>query len=164
MKISVRIADPSDSAAVTKILAASYPALMAGHYEPDVLSALLPRMTVANPRLLASGSYYLAISANGEAAGCGGWTHDRPGTGELSDGLGHVRHFGVLPDWAGRGVGRALFARCLHDARAAGITVFECYSSLNGEGFYRAMGFETVDRIDVDMGPGPALPSVLMRR
>ncbi|MEZ5669842.1 MAG: GNAT family N-acetyltransferase [Alphaproteobacteria bacterium] len=161
--VAIRTARPDDADAVRAVLEASYPALMAGAYPPAVLAALLPRMVDANPRLLGSGRYYLAEVA-GAVAGCGGWSRERPGGGAAEPGLGHIRHFAVRADRAGRGIGRALMQRCLAEARADGVVLLECYASLNAEGFYRAMGFRTVGPLDVRMGPGPALPSMLMRR
>lgn len=161
---TVRLATPDDAAAVSALLAACYPVFLAGHYDTDLLDALLPRMTQASPALLASGSYYLAEASDGTVIGCGGWTRERPGTGEVTEGLGHVRHVGVHPAWAGRGVGRALFERWRKQARACGIREFECYATLNAEGFYNALGFETEGPLEVDMGPGPKMPSMLMRQ
>jgi len=119
-------------------------------------------MTVAQPKLLESGSYYVAESSDGAIIGCGGWTKERPGTSEIRAKVGHIRHFGVHPDWARCGVGKALYARCEIDARDAGITKFECYSSLNGEAFYSALGFRRVAQIEVDMFEGVRFPSVHM--
>ena len=159
----VRVAAPEDMAAVAAVLQASYPALMAGAYPPELLARALPLMTRPHPRLLASGRYYLC-ETRGEAIGCGGWSPERPGTEECEPGLAHIRHFAVRADRIGRGAGRALYERCDADARAAGIYAFECWSSLNGEGFYAALGFERVRAIDVAMAPGLSFPSLLMRR
>jgi hypothetical protein len=54
--------------------------------------------------------------------------------------LGHIRQFATHPNWTRRGIGRALFERCVADARAAGVCTFECYSSIGAERFYRALG------------------------
>jgi len=166
---TVKPARPKDRAAVNALLKASYPALMAGSYDPDALAAALRPLTKAQPQLLRSGTYYLAETADGRAAdrdivGCGGWTRDRPGTGEVEGTLGHIRHFGTHPDWTGRGVGRAIYERCAAQAREAGITAFECHASLNAEGFYAKLGFAAVRRLDVTLNPRHSLPSVLMRR
>ncbi len=136
---TIRPATPEDAAAVTAVLQASYPALMQGHYDPDALAAALPRMTRANGALLASGTYYVAKAAAGPLIGCGGWSFERPGTGAVEPGLAHIRHFGVAPDWTGRGAGRALYARCAAEARAAGASRFECFASLNAVPFYRLL-------------------------
>jgi GNAT superfamily N-acetyltransferase len=137
---------------------------MAGHYEPALLAALLPLITVANPRLLASGRHYVAVTGTGEIAGCGGWSHERPGTEEIEPGLGHIRHFGTHPGWTGRGIGRALLERCLHDSEREGVTCLECYANLNAEGFYRALGFAPVQPVRVSITPQLAMPALLMRR
>lgn len=161
--IAVRIARPGDAALVDLVLQESYPALMAGAYEPELLARALPVMVRSNPKLLASDSFYLAESG-GEPVGCGGWTFDEPGTGVFESGTAHIRHFGVRPGWTGKGAGRLLYERCEIDARAAGARRFVCFSSLNGEPFYRAVGFISERVIDVSMGPDVGLPSILMTR
>ena len=163
MNISIRVATPADSAAVAEVLVHSYPELMAGAYDPDLLARALPLITRPHPRLLAGGCYYLA-EWDGHAAGCGGWSRERPGGNEVEPGLAHIRHFATHRDWIGRGVGRALYERCEQDARAAGVNRFECYASLNGEAFYAAMGFARIGAIEVGMGPDVEFPSILMRR
>jgi GNAT superfamily N-acetyltransferase len=163
MSISIRVATPVDAAAVAHVLVNSYPTLMAAAYDPALLARALPLITRAHPRLLAGGSYYLA-EADGHAAGCGGWSWERPGETEVETGLAHIRHFATHGDWTGRGVGRALYERCEQDARAAGANRFECYASLNGEAFYAALGFARIGAIEVAMGPGLDFPSILMQR
>jgi N-acetylglutamate synthase-like GNAT family acetyltransferase len=160
----VRVAGPEDAAAVTRVLEGCYPELLAPAYDPELLARVLPQMTRANPLLLASGTFFVC-EAGGEAVGCGGWTRERPPGGAAAEpGLAHLRHFAVRSDWVGRGVGRALYRRCEASARAAGMRRFEAWSTLNGEGFYRALGFARVEAIAAPMGPGLALPSMLMRR
>ena len=161
---TLRVATPADEAGVTALLEASYPPLMRPSYDQAVLAPALVLMTQASAVLLASGTYHLAKLADGRLVGCGGWTRERPGSGEVEPGLAHIRHFGTHPDWLGRGIGRALYARCEAEARAAGLCRFECQASLNAEGFYDALGFAAVRRIEVPIGPGPRLPGVLMTR
>jgi GNAT superfamily N-acetyltransferase len=163
MSLTVRPTMLADAEAVTAVLGASYPRLMAGHYDADTLAGLLPLITVAQPKLLASGRYYVAAAAEGAIVGCGGWSHERPGSGGFEPGLGHIRHFATHPDWTGRGIGRALFARCVADAAREGVTRFECNSNLNAEGFYRTLGFVPVRRIMVPITPEHQLAAVMMR-
>ena len=160
---SVRIACPEDARTVERVLKASYRQLMAPAYPADLLARALPLMTRPHPRLLASGRYYLC-EADGQPLGCGGWSFERPGSLETEPGIAHIRHFAVRADRAGGGVGRALYERCEAEARAAGVRTFECWSSLNGEGFYAAMGFERLGPLDVPMAPDLMLPSIRMRR
>ena len=160
----VRIATPDDAANVGRLLEASYPPLMAQAYDARTLLRALDLMTKANPALLASGTYYVAESPGGRTVGCGGWTLERPGTAVTEPGLAHVRHFATDPSWARRGVGRAIFDRCESAARLAGVHAFECYSSLNAERFYAALGFRRVRYLDVQLTSDVLLPGVLMLR
>ena len=158
----IRVAVPDDADRVEALLQSSYPQLMAPAYEARLLGAALKLMTRANPALLESGSYYLIAGDGDDLAACGGWTRQRPGSGEIEDGLGHIRHFATHPQWLGRGLGTAILERCRREAIAAGLTRFECFSSLNAEGFYAAAGFERERRVDIEMGPEIRLPAVLM--
>jgi ribosomal protein S18 acetylase RimI-like enzyme len=161
--IRVRPSQTADAAAVGQVLLSSYPTLMAQAYEHDVLVLALPLMTRPNPKLLGCGTYYIA-QTDDEIVGCGGWSREEPGSNVVVPGTAHIRHFAVKPDWVRRGVGRALFDRCEADARAQGICLFRCFASLNAVGFYRLLGFGDRGVINVAMGPGVSLPSMLMER
>ncbi len=162
-EFTIRLATLEDEDKVSALLKASYSVLMGPAYDKAMFSLALPVMARANPRLLKTTSYYVAEAADGLLAGCGGWTHARPGTGEVEPQLAHIRHFGTHPAWTGKGVGRALFDTCVKAAEAAGVRQFECYASLNAEGFYRALGFKEIRRTDIPMGPDVSLPSIVMR-
>jgi GNAT superfamily N-acetyltransferase len=159
VSVAVRVAGPEDAAAVEATLRASYPTLMAPGYPADIFARALPPMVRANPALLRSGAYYLAEAADGPVAGCGGWSLVRPGAPDapIDPTLGHVRHFATHPAWVRRGVGRALFDRCVADAQGAGVRRFECYSSLGAEPFYAAL-----EPVTIVLQPGITLPSVRM--
>jgi GNAT superfamily N-acetyltransferase len=162
--VAVRLAGTDDTDAVSRVLSSSYPILMAAAYDSSaLLSEALPLIVRANPKLLRSGNYFVA-EADDEVIGCGGWSLERPGTGEVTDGIGHIRHFATRADRVGRGVGRALYAACEAQARAAGVKVFECYSTLNAQGFYSSLGFAPIGRIDVLLSDSVKLQGVHMRR
>jgi N-acetylglutamate synthase-like GNAT family acetyltransferase len=162
--MNIRLAVPDDADGVTRVLDTSYPRLMQAAYATEALEAVLPFMTRANPALLQSGQYYVAIADDGRIVGCGGWTREAPGTTQIEAGLGHLRHFATHPDWLGRGIGRLIYTRCVHQARLAGVRTFECWASLNAEPFYTALGFALVERRDVHMPGNTSLPSLIMRK
>lgn len=135
---------------------------MQPYYAPPLLDAALPYITRANPILLASGTFFLAEDPNGNAVGCGGWTRERPGKGDVEPELGHIRHFATRPDHTGRGIGRSLYSACVRQAKSAGIIRLECYASLNAVGFYSALGFKKTEDMDVELSGQTKLPSVLM--
>lgn len=146
------------------LLTASYGTLFPAAYSPRVLSVALPLMTKANPRLLSCGTFHVAVEPGGEIVGCGGWTFERPGSGERTDGAGHIRHFATHPGWTRCGVGRALVQRCVDEALGNGLEFLECQSSLVAESFYRAQGFVAIEDIEIELAPNVMFPGVLMRR
>jgi GNAT superfamily N-acetyltransferase len=160
----LRVATPEDAEAVAAVLRPSYSELMAAAYPEALMTRALPLITRPNPGLLASGRYYLVEAETGDPAGCGGWSADPPGGREEDPRQAHIRHFATHPDWTGRGVGRSLYLRCEADARAAGFAAFECYASLNGEPFYAALGFRSLERIETPMPGGIRFPAVRMER
>jgi N-acetylglutamate synthase-like GNAT family acetyltransferase len=136
---------------------------MALGYEPTLFARALPLLTKANPMLLSSCTWYVveALDAEDRLVGCGGWARQRPDVPNepVDPVLGHIRHFATHPNWTRRGIGRALFDRCVADARAAGVCTFECYSSIGAEGFYRALGFSTVEPMKLALAENLAICS-----
>jgi len=158
-----RPAKPTDFAAVGEVLSSAYGTLLSTSYPKDLLDAALPYMIKPIPELLASGTYYVAERGPGVLSGCGGWTKASPGGGPAIEGEAHVRHFATSPQATRQGIGTSLLARCAADARASGVRIFQCFSTLNAEPFYKAFGFVTVAPIEVPMGPTLKFPGVLMR-
>ncbi|PPD25565.1 MAG: GNAT family N-acetyltransferase [Hyphomicrobium sp.] len=163
-RFEVRVALPIDRDAVARLLERSYPALMAGSYEPSVLAAALPLMTQAQPPLLASGTFFVAVVDGGAVIGCGGWTPEQPGRdATVEAGLGHIRHFGVDPDWTRQGVASAIMSTCIDSARQHGIVRLQCMASINAEKFYVSAGFVATGRRVVMLGNTIPFPSVNMQ-
>jgi GNAT superfamily N-acetyltransferase len=163
---AVRTASPKDAEAVSGLLQASYQSLMAFGYEPVLFARAFPILAKANPMLLSCGTWYVAEVPNADGAliGCGGWTRQRPEAPNdpVDPAVGYIRHFATHPSSTRRGVGRALFGRCLTDARAAKVCSFECFSSLGAEAFYRALGFETVEPMNLALGENLTVPCIRM--
>jgi GNAT superfamily N-acetyltransferase len=161
---TIRRAWPDDAEAVGELLRASYPPLMAAGYPADVLERALPAMMKANPLLLRSGTYHLAVADDGTVVGCGGWTREPPGPPcqPIDPKVGHIRHFATHPGYLRRGVGTALLDRCIEEARVAGVRRLECLSSLVAERFYASVGFRPVSSRAVILAPGVQFDSVIM--
>ena len=162
----IRPAEPQDEEEISTLLQESYPKLMRSCYNSEVLDVALPAMTAANPALLSCGTYYIiqCVDAENCILACGGWTQQAPGrVGSVVSSVGHIRHFATHPDWTGNGLGKAFLDRCVHEAQAVGLSHLECFSCINAEGFYRAAGFEVVERTSVPMGV-ISFPCTLMRR
>lgn len=160
----LRRAKPADAAAVSSLLETSYRTLFAPDYAPEVLARALPLMTRANERLLASDTFYVVEAPGAQIVGCGGWSKELPGTGAVSPGLAHIRHFATHPDWLRKGIGRQIFERCLHDAKAEGIERFFCFSSLSAVEFYRTQSLRVLQALDLRLTADITIPSVIMER
>ncbi len=157
----VRTTSEADTVAIDLLLERSYPVLMRNSYDAETLAIALPLMVRSNPALLQSGTYHLAEEA-GHVVGCGGWTRERPGGGEIVPGLAHLRHFAADPAFTRRGVGRAIFQECVRQAHSAGVTRWMVFPSLNAEPFYRAMGLQAANRLTIAMTESVSFPVVVM--
>ena len=162
-EIKIRTATPEDAALLTELITASYRQLDTGLYDSAQLAAALPVMSQANPKLLESGTYYVA-EVDGTAAACGGWTFEKPGSGEVEDGVAHIRHFATHPDYLRRGLARLLLDHCLQEAKARGATLMKSQATLPAEKFYASAGFRTLRPIEVRMGPDIVLPALDMEQ
>lgn len=162
--LAVRAATLDDLDAIEAVLAASYPHFFAAAYDEAILAAALPIMVRANSDLLASGRFHVAAARDGKVVGCGGWSSAMPGTGALEAETGHIRHFATHPDWCGRGVGRLIYARCTAQGREEGVRRFTCWSSLNAEPFYRALGFVPIGHREVHLRGTVPFPAMEMTR
>jgi GNAT superfamily N-acetyltransferase len=160
--VRIEVAALTDADDITAVLQSSYPALLAGHYAPALLATALPRMTQANPTLLRSGTFYVARISGDRIVGCGGWTRERPGSGEIAAGVGHIRHFGTHPDHLRRGIGKRVLERCIAEAASCGIRTLECYSTLCAVGFYAAFGFAAARDFEVEFPGNVRFPAVHM--
>ena len=160
---SIRPATPADIGAVDSLLRRSYGPLLRADYPPSVLVLALPRMARAQPRLMASGRYFLA-EEEGLLLGAGGWSVEPPGGGAAVPGLGHVRHVATDAGAVRRGVGRALMERVFSEAREGGMAHLSSLSTLTAVPFYEALGFRALRPVDLSFGPGVPFPAVEMER
>lgn len=74
--------------------------------------------------------------------------------------MAKLERFAVLPEWRGRGLGRALIDATIADAQAAGFTAFVLHAQAHLEGLYASLGFERRGGVFEEAG----IPHVLMAR
>jgi N-acetylglutamate synthase-like GNAT family acetyltransferase len=163
MRIHIRSAGLDDQELVRSVLERSYPAGLADHYEPALLTRALPVLCAPSAELLNSTRYHLVLR-EAEAVACGGWSVDPPPQAQAAGKIAVIRRFAVVPELAGQGIGRSLFEHCLGEARAYGAERLLVRASLNAEPFYARLGFERLYPIDKPLAGGSALPCVLMER
>jgi len=160
-EIGFRLAVRGDLAAVDALLARSYPRLLKPDYPASVLVTALPIISRAQPDLVMSGSYWVAVQ--GQAlVGAGGWTRAAPAGSMPDERAGHVRHVMTDDRAVRRGIGRGLMARVKAQAMAAGVTQLDCLATRTAVPFYTAMGFATLGPVEVPLRAGISFPAVRM--
>lgn len=162
--IVVRPAGPKDIPALDAMLFRAFDTLLRPDYPADVLERAVPMMGKARVDLVVSGSYFVATDGKRRILGAGGWTAVPPHGGETAAHVGNVRHFGVDPAAARRGVASALMARVIKDAARHGVTLLDCMSTRSAVRFYAAMGFEAVGEAEVMLSKDVAFPVIRMQR
>lgn len=160
----VRAAMPADTAEIDALFRASYGTLLKPDYDTEVLRAALPSLLITSPRLINSGTFFVAETGGGEFLAAGGWTQASPFGGVGPREVGHMRRVGVHPDYARSGVGGALLGHILDNAVRTGVRRMCCLSTLTARGFYEAYGFEVSGEVSLTLRPGVQLPAVQMLR
>jgi len=175
MNWSLRLARMDDVPALEELIPLSVRALQAAHYSPAQMEAALGPVFGVDRQLIADGTYFVVEDA-GRIVGCGGWSRrkavfggDRARTGadELIDpsrNPARIRAFFVHPDFARRGIGRAILTACESAIVAANFSSAELVATLAGEPLYAAFAYEVVERYEVPMSDELTLPVVKMRK
>lgn len=162
--LTVRQSGKGDLAAVDALLGRSYPALLKDHYPPSLLVTAIPAISKAQPRLLASGTYFVVEDEAGQIVGAGGWTAVAPGEPDAgASTTGHIRHVVTDHRLTRRGIGKVLMTRIFSSAKEAGMTRLDCLSTLMAVPFYASCGFVEEGPVSVNLRPGIEFPAILMR-
>ncbi|HEY1049348.1 MAG TPA: GNAT family N-acetyltransferase [Prosthecobacter sp.] len=172
---SIRLATAADIPALEALIPLSVRALQSAHYSPAQMEAALGPVFGVDRQLINDGTYFV-VEAEGQIIGCGGWSRrkavfggDRGRAGEdtaldpASD-PARIRAFFVRPDWARRGIGRAILQACEKALKAAGFREAVMVATLTGEALYTAHGYTVEERCEVPLSNGLMLPVVRMSR
>ncbi|HEX9305214.1 MAG TPA: GNAT family N-acetyltransferase [Thermoanaerobaculia bacterium] len=172
---ALRKATLEDRSALERLIAASARGLSLPDYTPAQVEAALGSAFGVDSELIRDGTYFVA-EADGCIVGCGGWSRRatlfgsdaQPGRrSELLDPAAdsaRIRAFFVHPDWARRGIGRAILERCEEEARDFGFRSAELLATLPGVPFYRSLGYEGEDRTRHTLRDDITIDFVPMRR
>jgi len=164
-----------DVRVLEELIPLSVRTLQAAHYSPAQMEAALGPVFGVDRQIIADGTYFVA-EHDGQIVGCGGWSRRkavfggdrvRSGADELIDPArepARIRAFFIHPDWARRGIGRAILAACESAIVAAKFPNAELVATLTGEPLYAAFAYEVVERYEVPMSGGLHLPVVRMRK
>jgi GNAT superfamily N-acetyltransferase len=172
---SLRKATLEDRPALEELIAESARGLSRPDYTDSQVEAALGSAFGVDSELIRDGTYFVA-EADDRLVGCGGWSRRatlfgsdaQPGRrSELLDPAkdsARIRAFFVHPDWARRGVGRAILERCEAEARANGFRSAELLSTLPGHPFYRTLGYAGDEKVQHSLPDGVTIDFIPMRK
>ena len=173
---SIRLATEDDIPGLHALIEASVRGLQAGDYTPAQMEGALGTVLGVDTQLIRDRTYFVAESIGGSTGliACGGWSKRKTlfgadrGPGREPDLLNpstdaaKVRASFVHPDFARRGLGSRILATVEEAARQAGFRQFEMGSTLTGVPLYRLKGYVEMERIEVPLWNGEALPVIKM--
>lgn len=172
---SLRTATLEDRPALEALIAESARGLSTPDYTDAQVDAALGSAFGVDSELIADGTYFVA-EADGEIVGCGGWSRratlfgSDAQPGRRSDLLdpsrdsARIRAFFVHPDWARRGIGRAILERCETEAGAHGFRSAELLATLPGHRFYRMLGYAGDERVEHSLPGGVTIDFIPMKK
>ena len=176
---SLRLASSADIPALHSLIEASVRGLQKNDYTLEQIDGALGTVLGLDTQLVADKTYFVAEAKAACArtiVGCGGWSNRKTLFGsdrapvrepEFLDprtDAAKIRAFFIHPDWARRGLGSKILDACESAARAAGFSRFEMGATLTGVPLYLQRGYHVLERIEVPLPNGAALPIVRMAK
>lgn len=171
----IRLATMDDVPALEALISLSVRVLQAQHYSAAQMDAALGPVFGVDRQLIADGTYFAVEQPDGIVA-CGGWSRRRavfggdrarPGEDAALDPTSdpaRIRAFFVHPDWARRGIGRAILNECETAICVAGFREAVLVATLAGEPLYASAGYSVVERYKAPLSNGLNLPVVRMSK
>jgi GNAT superfamily N-acetyltransferase len=168
-----RLAVTADIPTLTALMDAAIVELQRAYLDDAQIEA--SRAVMGIDRQLIDDGTYFVVEADGELAGCGGWSrratmyggsHSPGRDNRLLDPAvepARVRAMYTHPAFARRGVGRLILSLCEAAAAAEGFTRLELASTAAGEPLYTAYGFVAFERGQETAG-GVPIPIVRMEK
>jgi GNAT superfamily N-acetyltransferase len=168
-----RFAVRADIAALQLLMEAAISELQKPYLDAEQIASSRTIMGL-DTQLIDDRSYFV-VEADGELAGCGGWSRratlyggdQSPGRSaallDPASDAARVRAMYTHPRHTRRGVGRLILALCEEAARSEGFARVELMATLAGEPLYRACGYAPCEHISDDRGGAP-VPLVHMEK
>jgi GNAT superfamily N-acetyltransferase len=174
----IRAAQIADIPALHRLIELSVRGLQAADYTPRQIEGALGTALGLDTQLIQDATYFVAFPAEQADAlvACGGWSPRRTlfgsdgGSGRSADMVdplvdaARIRAIFVHPAWARQGLGSLMLDHCESEARRAGFRRFEMGSTLTGVPLYCLRGYTQLERVDVPLPNGEALPVIRMTK
>ena len=171
--LSYRLADRSDDDALRLLMEAAIAELQKPFLDEWQIAS--SRAIMGLDTQLIDDKTYFIVEADGQLAGCGGWSrratlyggdHTAGRSATLLDAgkdAARIRAMYTHPNHTRKGVGRLILSLCEAAAQAEGFTRIELVSTMAGEPLYSVCGYITYEEIVDDRG-GAAVPLLRMTK
>ena len=175
MPYAIRLATRADIPRLAELIALSARELSKNDYRPEQIEGALRGAFGVDTQLIDDGTFFV-VELENRIVACGGWSYRRTLFGsdtraerdsaELDPEVdaAKIRAFFVHPDYARRGIGRALLERCETEARARHFTRLELMGTLPGVRLYQALGYEAGAMTEYPVAPGVTIQFVPMHK
>ena len=175
MNYTIRKATLDDCPGIENLIALSARGLSAEDYTSEQVEAALRGAFGVDTVLINDRTYFVAES-DGMLVGCGGWSkrktlfggdrHIARDSTELDPKTepAKIRAFFVHPEWARKGIARAILALCESEALAHGFSSLELMSTLPGVKLYSACGFEGMEPVTYELSSGLLIEFIPMKK
>ncbi len=175
MQFLLRQATEADVPSIVALISSSVRSLQVRDYSAAQIEAALETVFTVDSRLIADETYFVAFSADGELAGCGGWSRRKTLYGGDSQvefaepellnpavDAAKIRAIFVHPQYARKGLGTMILEIAEKSAMAENFKRLEMGSTLTGVALYSLKGYVEVDRLAVPVGGGETIEVVKM--
>ena len=175
MEYVLRKANLDDREAVEHLIAESARGLSRQDYSDSQIEAAIASVFGVDTDLIVDQTYFVAESS-GVLIGCGGWSKRKTlfggdqfasrDSGELDpkSEAAKIRAFFVHPEFARKGIGRAILLACENEARAYGFRSVELMATLPGIPLYKACGYVGDQTVALELCDGVRLGLLPMRK
>jgi len=175
MDFIIRKAKLDDRELIERLIVESARRLSRADYSEAQIEEAIRTVFGVDTNLILDGTYFVADSS-GTLVGCGGWSKRKTLFGgdqfagrdsselDPKGEAAKIRAFFVHPEWARKGIGRAILSACESAARAYGFRSLELMATLPGVKLYEACGYVGDERIEYDMGAGVKIEFVPMKK
>lgn len=175
MDYVIRKAALADRIAIAQLINDSARSLSREDYSDEQIEGAIATVFGVDTNLIIDGTYFVAESA-GRLIGCGGWSKRRTLFGgdqwatrdatelDPKTDAARIRAFFIHPEHARKGIARALLIACEGEAKVCGFRSLELMSTLPGIKLYRACGYDSSDRVELEVGGGVTIGLVPMRK
>ena len=177
MSYSIRKATLADQAEIERLIAESVRGLSRRDYNERQIELSIKTVFGVDTELIADETYFVVESDDKQIVGCGGWSKRKTLYGasiyaqsrdsELLNSekdAAKIRAFFIHPDFARKGIGKAILEACEREAKAHGFTSAEMMATLPGVKLYAVCGYEGSEKIKVPVGEGIEIECLKMRK